>query len=119
VEERQPVNVDGNNFDEVLRAQRVELSMQVDNVLHPAEAELSVNLRFNALKDFEPEAVARQIPELCALLELREALTELKGPLSQNTEFRRHLQRLLDDGSARHRVRGELGLGTADQSEDA
>lgn len=111
LEERKPVNIDKNNFDEVLKAQKVGMTMQVDNVVKPENKELAVNLRFDSMKDFEPEQVARQIPELRELLELREALTELKGPLSQNAEFRKRLQKLLDDERERSSILDEIGLG--------
>lgn len=111
LEERKPVNIDKNNFDEVLKAQKVGLTMQVDNLVKPENKELAVHLRFDTMKDFEPEDVARQIPELRELLELREALTELKGPLSQNAEFRKRLQKLLDDENGRSSILDEIGLG--------
>lgn len=111
VEERKPVNIDKNNFDEVLKAQKVGMTMQVDNLVKPENKELAVHLRFDSMKDFEPEEVARQIPELRELLELREALTELKGPLSQNVEFRKRLQKLLDDENQRSSILDEIGLG--------
>ena len=110
LEERKPVNLDKNNFDEILKAQKVGMTLRVDNVVKPENKELAVNLRFDAMADFEPEQVARQIPELRELLELREALTELKGPLSQNAEFRKRLQQLLDDENQRSSILDEIGL---------
>lgn len=113
LEERKPINIDKNNFDEVLNSQRVGLKMQVGNTLSGTAGEqLGVDLHFNSMKDFEPESIAQQIPELRELLELREALTELKGPLSQNPEFRKRLQKLLDDASERGSVLDEIGLGS-------
>jgi type VI secretion system protein ImpB len=111
VEERKPIHIDKNNFDEVLKSQRVGLKLQVDDMLSgKSGAQLSVDLRFDSMQDFEPEAIARQVPELHELLALREALTELKGPLSQNAEFRKRLQRLLDDEKERCSVLDEIGL---------
>jgi len=111
IEERKPVNIDKNNFDEILKAQKVGMTLQVENVVKPENKELAVNLQFSEMKDFEPEQVARQIPDLRELLELREALTELKGPLSQNAEFRKRLQKLLDDENERSSILDEIGLG--------
>ncbi len=86
--------------------------MQVDNTLSgKAGDQLGVDLSFANMNDFEPEAIAQQIPELRELLELREALTELKGPLSQNAEFRKRLQKLLDDEKERGSILDEIGLG--------
>lgn len=111
LEERKPINIDKNNFDEVLRSQQVGLSMQVDNVVKPEDKELPVELHFDSMKDFEPEGIANQIPQLRELLELREALTELKGPLAQNAAFRKKLQALLDDEKERDSILDEIGLG--------
>ena len=60
-----------------------------------------------------PESIAQQIPGLRELLALREALTELKGPLSQNAEFRKRLQKLLDDETERGSILDEIGLGSS------
>lgn len=111
IEERKPINIDKNNFDDVLKSQQVGLSLQVDNVVKPEDKELKVELKFDGMKDFDPEGIARQVPELRELLELREALTELKGPLAQNAAFRKKLQALLDDESERASVLDEIGLG--------
>jgi len=114
IEERKPINIDKNNFDEVLMSQRVGLKLQVDNTLSgKADAQLGVDLNFASMSDFEPESIAMQIPELRELLALREALTELKGPLSQNAEFRKRLQKLLDDENERGSILDEIGLGSA------
>ena len=85
--------------------------MQVDNVVKPEDKELPVELHFDSMKDFEPEGIANQIPQLRELLELREALTELKGPLAQNAAFRKKLQALLDDEKERDSILDEIGLG--------
>jgi type VI secretion system protein ImpB len=111
IEERKPINIDKNNFDDVLKSQQVGLSLQVDNVVKPEDKELKVELKFDGMKDFDPEGIARQVPELRELLELREALTELKGPLAQNAAFRKKLQALLDDENERASVLDEIGLG--------
>jgi type VI secretion system protein ImpB len=72
--------------------------------------ELPVSLSLNTLKDFEPQSVARQVPELAKLLELRDALTALKGPLANVPAFRRKIEELLKDESQRERIMKELGL---------
>jgi type VI secretion system protein ImpB len=114
IEERKPIGIDKNNFDEVLQSQRVRLKLQVDNALSGRTGEqLGVDLQFSSMQDFEPESIAQQVPELRELLLLREALTELKGPLSQNAEFRKRLQKLFDDENERGSIFDEIGLGTS------
>jgi type VI secretion system protein ImpB len=62
------------------------------------------------MKDFGPEAIVEQVPELKRLLELREALRALKGPLSNVPEFRKKIQELIKDEDARQRLLAEIGL---------
>jgi type VI secretion system protein ImpB len=93
IEDRQLVQVDKDNFNDVMREQKLELDMNV--------SELKVNLKIETLKDFEPERVVRQVPELNKLLELREALVSLKGPLGNVSSFRKRIQTLLDDDEQR------------------
>ena len=72
---------------------------------------MAVNLKFSNLKDMEPEAVAGQVPELKKLMELREALTALKGPLGNLPEFRKKIESLVKDAAAREKLLKELGGG--------
>jgi type VI secretion system protein ImpB len=65
-------------------------------------------LNFAGLRSFEPEQIARQVPELRKLLELREALVALKGPLGNVPGFRKAIQGVLDNEAARQKLVGEL-----------
>ena len=111
VEERKPVNIDKDNFQQVLAEQKLQLDMSVADVLSgDKDANLSVSLKFKKLADFAPDSVAEQVPELKRLLELRQALTALKGPLGNVPAFKRRIQALLGDEGARDKMMQELGL---------
>ena len=111
LEDRKPINIDKDNFTQVLAEQNLSLSMSVNDVLSgEKDSSLNVNLKFKKLSDFGPEAVAEQVPELKKLLELRGALTALKGPLGNVPTFRRKIDALLKDGVSREKLMGELGL---------
>ncbi|OYD21093.1 type VI secretion system contractile sheath small subunit [Oceanimonas baumannii] len=113
IEERSPISIDKNNFNEVLAKQELSLSLSVPNTLDDTDpdAELPVNLSFSELKDFNPASVVEQVPELKALMELRDALVALKGPLGNAPAFRKAIESVLQDNDAREKVLAELGLG--------
>jgi type VI secretion system protein ImpB len=111
LEDRKPINIDKDNFTQVMGEQNLGLSTQVNDVLSgEKDSQLNVNLKFKKLSDFGPEAVAEQVPELKKLLELRGALTALKGPLGNVPTFKRKIDALLKDGASREKLMGELGL---------
>ena len=111
VEEREPINIDKDNFNEVLKAQNLNLDLTVPNKLsEDPDAELNVSVKFESIKDFEPEAIAKNTPELNKLLELREALNSLKGPMSNRPEFRKKIQELIKDEAARDQLLKELKI---------
>lgn len=111
LEEREPVNIDKDNFNEVLKAQNISIDLAVPNKISgEPDDELSVKLDFESIKDFEPQEIARKTPELKKLLELREALTALKAPLSNVPNFRKKVQELIKDDAAREQLLKELGV---------
>ncbi len=111
LDEREPINIDKDNFDEVLKAHDLKLKLNVkDRLSDDEEAQMSVELKFESLKDFGPESIVEQVPQLKKLLELRKALGSLKGPLSNIPEFRKKLQELVKDEETRQKLLKELGI---------
>ena len=72
------------NFDAVLNQLKPELTLVTTNKLTHELSEMKVKLCFKAMKDFQPEEVARQIPELKLLLAMRNLLCDLKSNLFDN-----------------------------------
>ncbi|OWJ91261.1 type VI secretion system-associated protein [Pseudomonas sp. A46] len=106
--ERSKVGIDKNNFDSVLAEFSPRLKLAVENTLAEDDSETSVELAFRTMKDFEPEQVARQIPQLRALLAMRNLLRDLKSNLLDNVTFRHELERILKDDSLSDELRAEL-----------
>ena len=112
LEERKPINIDKDNFNDVMKAMNLSLSANVKNVLVEEEgAEMPVQLNFRHVNDFTPEAVVQQVPELNKLLQLRNALLALKGPLGNVPGFRKKIMDIMADESARDKLMKELGIG--------
>lgn len=117
LEDRKPINVDKENFNEVLAAQNIEMSLQVPNRLKEGEeaTDLNVKLAIKNIRDFEPDRVAEQVPELNQLLQIREALVALKGPLGNVPSFRKKLQSVVQNQDTLAKLYDELGMSGRDE----
>ena len=112
VEDREPINVTKDNFDDVIKSFNLGIDMNVSNTLTEDDDDevMPVNLKFNSIKDFSPDSVAKQVPELNSMLELRRALLALKGPLGNVPSFRKTIQKILSEDGTRSQIMSELGL---------
>lgn len=112
IEDRALVDVNKDNFNDVMKGHDLSLDIQAENKLAaeggPDAGKLEVSLKFERLNDFTPESIVRQTPELNQLLELREALVALKGPLGNVPAFRKAIQDMLGDEAVRQKLLAEL-----------
>ncbi|WP_265555112.1 type VI secretion system contractile sheath small subunit [Serratia grimesii] len=106
--EREKVNVNKNNFDSVMAEFSPSVNLSVVNTRAGDGSEENVSLSFNEMKDFEPEQVARQIPQLKAMLAMRNLLRDLKANLLDNQTFRKELEKILLDPALSAELRSEL-----------
>jgi type VI secretion system protein ImpB len=113
IEDMKPVNIDKDNFNDVLRAQKLSLDLTVPNKLDDKadpDAVLAVNVKFDSIDDFTPDAIVDKVPELRQMIALRDALKALKGPLGNIPDFRKKVQELIEDEGVRARLLTELGI---------
>jgi len=112
--DRNFVNIDRDNFDDVLKGQKPRLVYRVDNRLSGAaeESMLPVELNFTSLADFEPERVARQVEPLRKLLEMRQRLSDLKNKLYGNDKLDDLLQEVVQSTDKLKSLRTETRPGS-------
>ncbi|OSI14936.1 type VI secretion system contractile sheath small subunit [Neisseria dumasiana] len=106
--EREKVNVNKNNFDSVLADYNPKVNIAVKNTLAGDGSDLNVDLNFTSMDDFHPEQIAKSVPELRALLAMRNLLRDLKSNLLDDAGFRRELETILKDESLSKELRNEL-----------
>jgi len=102
--DRRFVEVNPDNFDDVLKTMKPRLSLRVDNRLEKDKADagqLSAVLNFETLEDFEPHKVAEQVPYLKEMLDLRTRLNDLKGSMDGRTSFEEMLDEAIRDKDKR------------------
>jgi len=111
IEEKKVVNVNKGNFNEVLGKQDISIGFSVDDKLSGAEdSEITVDLKINSMKDFSPESIVENVDELKKLMELRESLIALKGPLGNMPAFRDAIANAISDDAEREKLLAELGV---------
>lgn len=108
VSEREKVNINKNNFDSVLSEFSPSVNLSVANTLAGDGSEDNISLTFQSMKDFEPEQITRQIPQLKAMLAMRNLLRDLKANLLDNATFRKELEKILLNPALSAELRSEL-----------
>ncbi len=113
VRDRKFVNVDMDNFDDVMEGMAPRAAFRVKNRLSAEGGEMAVDLEFKKFEDFRPESVVQQVEPLRKLLEARSKLADLRNKLAGNEK----LEDLLNDVLANTEQLNHLG--GKDQGGDA
>jgi len=116
LEERKPIDINKENFAEVMRAQGLSATVEVDNHLAPDEGTMTVSIPFEQLNDFRPEGIVERVDRLRELKALRDALKQLKDPVGNTPAFMRRIQEILTDPGKRAQLMRELGLDNETES---
>lgn len=116
LKERKFVEIDGDNFDQVMEKVEPRLTFKVDNRLTEEDTRIPVELKFRKRADFEPSAVADQVTPIRKLLEKRKALANLRSAMAANDKLEGVLRNLLDDPDRLKELIAALPGGDSDQS---
>ena len=109
VEDKKAIRIDKNNFNDVLKAQNLSVNFNVDNKLVEEDnSSLNIDLKINSIKDFSPENIVENIPELKVLMQLRQSLMALKGPLGNVPAFRKAIEEAISNKEERDQLMSVL-----------
>lgn len=97
LKDRKFVNVDMDNFDDVMEGMAPRATFRVENTLTEKGGEFAVDLTFKSIDDFRPEAVVHQVEPLRKLLEARTRLSDLRNKLAGNDKFEDILSEVLSN----------------------
>jgi type VI secretion system protein ImpB len=113
--ERKFVQIDRDNFNDVMARLQPGLNIRVENTLAGDGSEMAVNLKFRSMDDFDPAKVAEQVPALKALVDTRNKLRDLMSKVDRSEELEGLLEGVLKDKDKLAQLSNELGL---DKKED-
>lgn len=112
--ERKFVQIDRDNFNDVMARIAPGLNLKVENRLAGDGSEMAVSLKFNSIEDFEPARVAEQVPALKALLDTRAKLRDLMSKVDRSEDLEALLEEILQDKAKLDNLSAELGLNRED-----
>jgi type VI secretion system protein ImpB len=110
VRDRKFVEIDRDNFDQVLAAMKPRLAYRVDNKLTDDGSKVGVELRFKSLDDFHPDSVVQQVEPLRKLVEARKKLSDLLSKMDGNDKLEKILNDIVADTGAQRQLSAALGL---------
>jgi type VI secretion system protein ImpB len=110
VKDRKFVEIDRDNFNQVLAGMKPRLAYKVDNKLTDDDSKMAVELRFKSLDDFHPERVAEQVTPVRKLVEARKRLSDLLAKLDGNDKLDDLLQDVLASTDSIEKLGQEAGV---------
>jgi type VI secretion system protein ImpB len=108
--ERKFIQIDRDNFNEVMARMTPGLNLRVDNKLADDGSQMAVALKFDSIDDFEPARVAEQVPALKALLETRNKLRDLMSKVDRSEQLESLLEQILTNENELKSLSGQLGI---------
>ena len=109
LKERKFVQVDRDNFDEIMARMTPGANFRVENTLQGDGSEIAVSLKFNSLDDFEPAKIVEQIEPLKKLLDTRNKLRDLLTKADRSDDLEALLERVLQDTEQLKTLSSQLG----------
>jgi len=110
LKDRKFVEIDRDNFNNVLEGMKPRLAFKVDNKLTGDDTKMAVELRFKSIDDFHPEQVVQQVAPLRKLLEARQRLADLLSKLDGNDKLDDLLQKVIADTDSLRKLGKETGV---------
>ena len=108
--DRKFVEIDRDNFNNVLGGMNPRMAFRVDNKLTEDNTKMAVELNFKSLDDFHPENVARQIDPLRKMMDARRKLSELLSKLDGNDKLDELLQTVITSTDSLQKLKEASGI---------
>lgn len=110
LKDRKFIQIDRDNFNDVMSRMSPGLNLKVENTLAGDGSEMAVQLAFNAIEDFEPANVARQVEPLRKLLDTRDKLRDLLTKIDRSEDLENVLEQVLENTEKLKELSADLGV---------
>jgi type VI secretion system protein ImpB len=118
LKDRKFSTIDRDNINEVMSNIAPQVKMKVNNTIEGDDSEMSVDLKFKNMEDFEPHKIVEQVAPLKKLLETRNKLRDLLTKADRSEKLEEILEQVLSNTAALAALSGELGGGKDDKKGD-
>src|SRR5205085_1730807 len=119
LKDRKFVQIDRDNFNDVMARMTPGLNLKVENTLKGDGSEMGVQLKFRSMEDFEPAQVVQQVEPLKKLLETRDKLRDLLTKVDRSEDLENILEKVLQNTEELKKLQGELKGKSGDAGEGA
>src|SRR5262245_52676350 len=110
LKDRKFIQIDRDNFNDVMARMTPGLNLKVENTLKGDGSQMSVQLKFKSLEDFEPARVVEQVEPLRKLLETRNKLKDLLTKVDRSDDLEALLERILKNQEELKQLSTDLGV---------
>lgn len=117
MKDRKFVEIDRDNFNDVMTSIGPRLAFQVDNRITDDDTKLNIELNFTSMDDFDPVEVVQRVEPLRQLFEARQRLADLRAKLDGNDDLDRLLQDIVENTDGLKEIQGEAAVDEEDEAE--
>lgn len=117
IKDRRFIQIDRDNFDDVLNRMSPKLKFRVDNKLANDNTQLDIDLTFASMADFEPAAIVNQVEPLRKLMETRNKLRDLMTKVDRSEDLENLLEAVLNNTADLQKLSDELHQGTKEPTQ--
>ena len=110
IKNRKFVEIDPDNFDQVLSGMKPRLAYTVENKMQDDGSKVGVELKFNSMDDFHPDSVVQQVEPLRKLVEARKKLSDLLSKMDGNDKLESLLEDVISNADKQKELSNALGI---------
>ena len=107
---RKFIEIDPDNFNQVLAGMKPRLAYSVDNKLQNDGSKMGVDITFKSIEDFDPDNVVQNVEPLRKLVEARQKLSDLLSKMDGNEKLETILNDVIGDADKQKQLSDSLGL---------